>query len=123
MSESFASASSVFSSASQATSSPWETWASAPSRTTERTVAPSAKLGIWGTRPTETPPWKTTAPSSGVVSPARIERSVDFPAPFGPIRPIRSPGSIPNERAEKRSRAPNAFDRRCAATSGGMARR
>ena len=38
-------------------------------------------------------PRKSTLPESGRCSPMRIPNAVDFPAPFGPIRPSDSPAS------------------------------
>src|SRR5215470_18188218 len=44
------------------------------------------------------------------MSPARIRSSVDFPEPFGPISPIRSPSETVNETSSKSGFAPNAFE-------------
>lgn len=47
---------------------------------------------------------ETTEPPSGSTMPANILSKVDLPAPFGPIRPMRSRSSIPNEMSVKRGR-------------------
>src|SRR5579871_5670888 len=49
---------------------------------------------------------RAISPSSGLSSPERICSRVDLPEPFGPIKPSRSPGAIPNVMPAKRGRAP-----------------
>ena len=81
----------------------------APSRTVSRMVAPSRKCGTCSRWPTISPRVRTTLPSSGVSAPASRASSVDFPAPFGPISPTRSPSSTAAEIPSKRGLDPNAF--------------
>src|SRR5687767_8155986 len=52
------------------------------------------------------PPRTDRLPVSGVVTPARILRRVDFPEPLGPTRPAWSPSNSPNDRPSKSDRAP-----------------
>ena len=51
-----------------------------------------------------------TRPLSASSSPAIIFSSVVFPAPFGPARPTRSPSSICQLTASRRTRPPNDFE-------------
>src|SRR5256884_4675341 len=44
-----------------------------------------------------------TSPVSGLTRPARISISVDFPEPFGPIRPMRSPSETVKEMLDRKS--------------------
>ena len=59
------------------------------------------------------------SPLSGRTSPARIRSSVDFPEPFGPIRPMRSPSETVNETFWKSGFAPKCFEIPCAFMIGG----
>src|ERR1019366_6133715 len=83
----------------------------APSSTASRIVAPSRNTGICERYPMRRPFWMARVPSSGGISPARIESSVDFPAPFGPMRPMRSPESTEQAIPSNRGRGPKAFVR------------
>ena len=47
-----------------------------------------------------------SSPSSESICPARIPSSVDFPEPFGPIKPIRSPSDTVNDTFWKSGLAP-----------------
>ena len=49
---------------------------------------------------------KTTEPESGASMPAMMLRNVDFPAPFGAMRPTFSPSEMESETSAKRSRSP-----------------
>ena len=60
-----------------------------------------------------------TLPLSGCSVPARIRNSVDFPEPFGPITPMRSPSETVNETSSNSGFAPNAFEIFCALMIGG----
>src|ERR1039458_2619463 len=62
-----------------------------------------------------------TSPESASCSPASTASSVDLPAPFGPIRPMRSPSDTGKLISSKRGTAPNRFDRPCALRIGGIA--
>src|SRR5262249_55629141 len=46
--------------------------------------------------------------------PAKIRSSVDLPAPFGPISPIRSPARRSRDRSANRDRGPNDLVTPCA---------
>src|SRR5450432_611101 len=62
-----------------------------------------------------------TVPESGSSRPARILSSVDLPAPFGPMRPRRSPSEIPSEMFSKSTREPKLFDREVQLSRRGIA--
>jgi hypothetical protein len=49
-------------------------------------------------------------PSSGVASPNTSEKSVDFPAPFGPTSPMRSPRFTCNPTASNNVRPAKLLD-------------
>ena len=49
---------------------------------------------VCGTYPTLKPLRAATLPEVGFSCPARIFRRVDFPDPFGPMSPIRSPAKM-----------------------------
>ncbi len=51
------------------------------------------------------------SPESDVSRPARIFSSVDFPEPFGPISPSRSPSEMVSEMPLNRVRELKDFDR------------
>jgi hypothetical protein len=51
--------------------------------------------------------------------PCKISKSVDFPAPFGPIIPIRSPSETVNEIFRNKGATPYFFDNPCALSIGG----
>src|SRR5882672_6673406 len=53
--------------------------------------------------------------------PERIPSSVDFPEPFGPIRPIRSPSETVKDTFWKSGLAPKAFEIPCTLRIGGKA--
>src|SRR5664280_1495765 len=61
-----------------------------------------------------------TSPESASCSPASTASSVDFPAPFGPIRPMRSPSDTGKLISSNNGTAPNRFDRPCAFRIGGI---
>src|SRR5580658_4366246 len=61
-----------------------------------------------------------TSPASVSSSPARTFNNVDLPAPFGPIKPIRSPSETVNEISSNRGTAPKRFDTPCAFKIGGI---
>src|SRR5581483_10795189 len=63
---------------------------------------------------------KETTPESGSCSPPRIARSVDFPAPLGPMRPMRSPSWTAKERSSKSGLAPKRLEMFCAIRIGGI---
>ena len=50
-------------------------------------------------------------PLSASSMPAIIFNSVVFPAPFGPLKPTRSPSSICQLTESRRTRPPNDFER------------
>src|SRR5947209_20511775 len=49
-------------------------------------------------------------PVVGSVSPARQLKKVDFPAPFGPIRPMISPSSMERSAPATARRLPKVFE-------------
>ena len=55
-----------------------------------RIVSSPAGADSWGRNPRVIFFSRATRPSSGDASPKMSEKRVDFPAPFGPTRPIRS---------------------------------
>ncbi len=59
----------------------------APSSTASRIVAPSRNTGIWDRYPMRSPLWAERVPSSGGISPARMESSVDLPGAVRPDEP------------------------------------
>jgi hypothetical protein len=52
---------------------------------------------------------KEIEPESGSIRPERIRSSVDFPDPFRPISPSRSPSEIPSEMFSNSVREPKLF--------------
>ena len=62
-------------------------------------------------------PSTTTRPSSASSSPATIEMTVVFPAPFGPSRPKVSDGWMWRSTPSTATRSPNAFLRPVASTT------
>src|SRR5688572_25798053 len=60
------------------------------------------------------------SPRTGLIRPSRICRSVDFPAPLGPINPIRSPSDTVNEMFSNSEVSPNDLEICCALISGGI---
>src|SRR5439155_17481007 len=60
-----------------------------------RTVTPRTST-CCGRYPTVAPRGSATAPASGSRSPAMMRRSVDLPAPFGPVSPTRAPSGTPH---------------------------
>ena len=82
---------------------------SQPSPRAWRTV-PEGRTGICSRKPTVAPWPRRTTPEVGVMAPARIRKSDDFPAPLIPTTPTRSPDEIVSERSSRRSRsAPSRF--------------
>ena len=61
------------------------------------TVSSSESASACPSTPTRTPRVRITRPSSGSIMPASKESSVDFPSPFLPTTPMRSPSSSPRE--------------------------
>src|SRR3954464_9608413 len=55
-------------------------------------------------------PSNTMRPVVGKVSPARQLKKVDFPAPFGPIRPMISPSSMERSAPATARRLPKVFE-------------
>ena len=86
--------------------------------TTERTVRPRANSETCVTQARRVPLRTARSPLSGFTRPYRISRSVDFPEPFGPIRPMRSPSETVNEIFLKSGATPNFFERSCALIIG-----
>ena len=80
--------------------------ASIPSRMASRTVAPSANCGVWSRNATRSPRRRAIVPRSADAVSARMRSSVDLPAPFGPMRPMRSFSSTVKLTPSKRGRAP-----------------
>jgi hypothetical protein len=60
-----------------------------------------------------------TSPLSGFVFPYRIPSSVDFPEPFGPMTPMRSPSDTVKEIFLNSGAAPYLLDSPWALISGG----
>jgi len=87
--------------------------------TTVLMVAPAANLDSCSTQLSCKRFRTATSPWSGFSVPARIRNNVDFPEPFGPIRPIRSPSETVKETSSKSGLAPNAFVIFCALMIGG----
>ena len=52
-------------------------------------------------------------PASISSRPTRILRRVDFPAPLGPIKPMRSPSRMSNERSLNNGRTPKVLVKPC----------
>ena len=86
----------------------------APSSTAARTVTSDANRGTCSSRATRSPRWRETAPRSVQRRPARTRNSVDFPAPFGPMSPMRSPSETVKLTPSNRGRAPNEALKSCA---------
>src|SRR5580704_14944915 len=86
---------------------------------TERTVSPAAYSDICSTPLTRIPFRTATSPLSGNTRPSSIASSVDFPDPFGPTMPIRSPSDTVNEISRNSGVAPNRFPNFCALMIGG----
>jgi len=63
-----------------------------------------------------------SSPPSGLTLPVRIRRSVDFPEPLGPIRPIRSPSETVKEISRNSGFPPNDFVIPCALIISGTTR-
>src|ERR1041385_1194367 len=55
-------------------------------------------------------PRKRTSPELGRCAPTRQEKSVVFPAPFGPMMPKTSPSLTSKSTAESASRPPKRFE-------------
>src|ERR1700722_13671008 len=89
----------------------------------------SKAAGTWKVRPIPARAWssgeawvtssplKTMRPVVGAVSPARQLKKVDFPAPFGPIRPTISPSSTNRLAPATAWNAPNALETLVASSS------
>src|SRR5579862_131179 len=69
--------------------------------------------GAWVT----SSPRKTMRPVVGAVSPARQLKNVDFPAPFGPIKPTISPSSTSRSAPATARNAPKALETPVASSS------
>src|SRR4051812_20925106 len=76
---------------------------------TAHTVASESNTGSCGTYPVVTSFRRETLPESGVCTPARIWIKVDFPAPFGPMSPMRSPSEIVSDIFSNSGRAPKVL--------------
>src|ERR1700744_5211833 len=63
-----------------------------------------------------------TLPLSGSIRPDRISSSVDFPEPFGPIKPMRSPSDTVKEMSWNSGVTPNRFESPWALIIGGKLR-
>ena len=63
---------------------------------------------------------KETSPESACCSAPRMARSVDLPAPLGPIRPMRSPSWTAKVMFSKRGVAPKRLEMFCAIRIGGI---
>ena len=72
-------------------------------------MAPSANSEICSTVPSRIPLRIATSPLSGKMLPCKMASSVDFPDPFGPIIPMRSPSETVNEMLRKSGDTPNRF--------------
>src|ERR1039458_9004510 len=62
-------------------------------------------------------PAKLIRPVVGMVSPAKQLKNVDFPAPFGPIRPTISFSSTVRLASDTARKLPNALETFCASSS------
>src|SRR3954447_9585921 len=60
---------------------------------------------------------RSTVPSVGSSDPARIESSVDFPAPFGPTRATTSPAASDTSVGSSATRGPKRRATPCAVRS------
>src|SRR2546430_968831 len=90
--------------------------------TLSSTVRSSNVAGTWNVRPMPRRAWSsgvarvtsllanTMRPVVGRVSPARQLKNVDFPAPFGPIRPMISPSSIDKSAPATARRLPKVLE-------------
>ena len=63
----------------------------------------------WGSIPVIGSPSNTTSPESGLSSPVMTLKSVDFPAPFGPMTARISPFATERETSWSARRPPNDF--------------
>jgi hypothetical protein len=63
-------------------------------------------LRVWSTTARFTVWPIFTSPESGFSLPAIIRKSVDLPAPFGPMMPMIAPGGTMKERLSMRRRSP-----------------
>jgi hypothetical protein len=73
------------------------------------TVRPPSSREIWnvrtspararrsGRKPRMLAPSNRTSPASGSIAPASTLKSVDLPAPFGPMMPVMLPAAIVSE--------------------------
>jgi len=87
---------------------------------TERTVAPGANSETCATQASTRVRLRTaTSPVSGLHAPRRISSKVDFPEPFGPISPMRSPSETVKEISWKSGSAPYRLESPCAVIIGG----
>ena len=86
---------------------------------TERTVSLASNSEICETQLSFVPLRMATSPLSACTPPCRISIRVDFPEPFGPIRPMRSPSDIVNEIFRKSGATPYRLDKPCALIIGG----
>ena len=75
-----------------------------------RTVSSPAGACSCGRNPIVAAFSSETLPSSGDASPRMSEKSVDFPAPFGPTKPTRSPRFTWSDASSKRMRPAKAFE-------------
>ena len=64
-----------------------------PSEAASKMVFFESKIGSWATYAMRSPCWICKRPSSSFSIPAKILRRDDFPVPFRPMRPTRSPSS------------------------------
>src|SRR6185437_14865179 len=106
----------------------------APIITFSSTDMPSKVCGTWKVRASPSCarssgvwfvmswPSKNTLPEVDCRSPVRQLKKVDFPAPFGPIRPRMSPSSRVTDAASTALKLPNALVRTCASRSMGSSR-
>ncbi len=73
-----------------------------------RMLSAGGSTGSCSTSTIRTPSLTCRSPSSSDARPAMIATSEDFPVPFRPISPIRSPSWIENEASSSRGSRPNA---------------
>src|SRR5689334_23029250 len=80
---------------------------------------PGRKSEICVTKLRRVPLRIATSPLSALVFPYRIPSNVDFPEPFGPMTPMRSPSDTVKEIFLNRGAAPYLLDSPWALISGG----
>src|SRR5215472_3077035 len=110
---------------------PWPRWARSAARTFSSTVSFGKILVRWNERPSPIPqilygatpvtsrPPTNTLPAVGRRWPVIRLKSVDFPAPFGPITAAISPSATARSTSETARKPPNDLERPRTSSTGG----